>query len=154
MLKIKPHHFIDIITKFGDGCEKFNPHPYGHAVHSVAEEILADRDIDICIELGIDDICLPCSHNIDGRCDDIIDVSFRPQAPESKHDYNLIIDMRWCERLGLLQDEQLTAREFCLRIRDYAGDIEDIYRETPVDRTLERQGKMRKGIAKFLEQAK
>jgi hypothetical protein len=151
MIKIKPHHFIDIITKYGDGCEKFEPHPYGHALHSVAGEILADRDIEICIEQGIDDICLPCQHNIDGRCDDTIDISFRLQAPESKHDYNLSIDKRWCERLGLKQDDRLTAREFCLRIRDCAGDITDIYWETPADRTAQRQDKLQKGVVKFLE---
>jgi len=84
-------------------------------------------------------------------CDDMIDISFRPQAPDSKREYNLLIDGRWSERLGLKQDDRLTAREFCLRIRDRAGDITDIYREMPADRTAARQAKLEKGIAKFLE---
>ena len=152
MISIKPHHFVDIITAFGDGCTAPPPHPYGHAVHSVTQEILADRDIRLRMELGADDICRPCCHNLDGgACDDVIDTSFRPQAPASKREYNLLIDKRWSERLGLKQDDTLTARELCLRIRDHAGDITDIYREMPADRTAARQTKLQKGIAKFLE---
>jgi hypothetical protein len=151
MITIKPHHFVDILTAFGDGYSEFQPHPYDHAVHCVAKEILDDRDVRLRIELGADDICLPCRHNIDGLCDDTIDTSFRPQAPKSKREYNLLIDRRWSERLGLRQGDQLTARGFCLRIRDYAGDISDIYREIPHGRTAERQEKLQKGVAKFLE---
>ena len=151
MIAIKPHHFVDIVTAFGDGCTEFQPHPYGHAVHSVAKEILGNRDIGLTIELGADDICLPCRHNIDGLCDDTIDTSFRPQAPKSKREYNLLIDRRWSERLGVQQDDQLTARELCSRIRDCAGDISDIYRETPSGRTAKRQAKLQRGVTKFLE---
>ncbi len=151
MISIKPHHFVDIVTAFGGGCAHFQPHPYGHAVHSVAKEVLANRDVNLRIELGADDICLPCHHNVDGLCDDTIDTSFRPQAPESKREYNLLIDQRWAKRLGVQQDDQLTARELCLHIRDYAGDITDIYRETPAGQTAERQAKLQRGVAKFLE---
>jgi len=151
MITIKPHHFVDIVTTFGDGCAEFQPHPYGHAVHSVAKEILANRDVNLRIEFGADDICLPCRHNVDGSCDDTIDTSFRPQAPQSKREYNLLIDQRWAERLGVQQGDQLTAREMCSRIRDCAGGISDIYKETPADRVAERQAKLQSGVAKFLE---
>ena len=150
MIAIKPHHFVDIVTAIGDGYTEFHPHPYGHAVHSVAQEILANRDIHLRIELGADDICLPCRHNIDGLCDDTIDNSFRPQAPKSKREWNLLIDRRWCERLDLGQDDQLTARDLCLRIRGRSGDITDIYREIPTERAAERQAKLQKGLAKLL----
>ena len=150
MITIKPHHFVDIITAVGGGRTEFLPHPYGHAVHSVSKEILGNPDITLRIELGADDICLPCRHNVDGLCDDTIDISFRPQAPESKRENNLLIARRWCERLGLQQNDELTARELCLRIRDRAGDIEDIYREIPSDRTSDRQAKLTRGIIKFL----
>ena len=147
----KPHHFIDIITSFGGGQETFEPSPYGHAVHTVAEQVLNDRDRLLEMELGADDICKPCKHNVNGLCDDTIDTSFRPQAPSSKREWNLIIDRRWCERLKLQQGDRLTAREFCERLRDLAGDIMDIYREIPADRTSERARKLKEGIQKFLE---
>ncbi len=151
MISIKPHHFVDIITAFGDGIEAPEPHPYGHAVHSVTRQILADRDVALRMEFGADDICQPCRHNVDGQCDDTIDVSFRPQAPPSKREYNLLLDRRWAERLDLEEGQVLSATDLCRRIRDRAGDLRDIYRENPLDRTEERQAKLRKGVARFLE---
>jgi len=68
-IRMKPHHFVDIITALGEGCTAFAPHPYGHAQHTVAAEIHADHDAALRIELGADDICRPCCHNRDGRCD-------------------------------------------------------------------------------------
>lgn len=150
MISIKPHHFVDIITAIGDGCTEFMPHPYGHAVHTISAEILVNPDVTLRIELGSDDICAPCRHNIDGDCVDTIDTSFRPQAPESKMAYNLIIDQRWCEQLGLVQNENLTVRQFCLRIRNYTGSLGDIYKEMPSERTAERQEKLIRGITRFL----
>jgi hypothetical protein len=151
MIAIKPHHFVDILTAFGHGRKAFQPHPYGHALHSVAMQILANPDIDLRIELGADDICLPCRHNVGGLCDDMIDTSFRPEAPKSKRQYNLLIDQRWSQRLGLRQDDRLTARQLSLRIRDCLDNIEEIYLEIPADRTAERQAKLRSGLAEFLK---
>jgi len=151
VISIKPHHFVDIVTALGDGRTEFQPHPYGHAVHTVARDILSNRDIELRITMGADDICLPCRHNIDGLCADTIDTSFRPLAPRSKRQYNLMIDERWSRRLGLRQGDQLTARELCLRIGDCADDIEDIYREIPSDRTVERQARLQRGIDEFLK---
>jgi hypothetical protein len=61
-----------------------------------------------------------------------------------------LIDRRWCERLGIKQGDRLTARQFCERLRSHAGDITDIYREIPAERTAERAGKLEEGIRKFL----
>ena len=152
MICIKPHHFVDIITAFSDGPTAFEPHPYGHAVHTVAEEIWGNGDLVLQIELGADAICLPCVHNIDGICDDTIDTSFRPEAPASKRLWNLLIDQRWCARLGLEQGDRLGAWELCRRIRDCASDIGDIYREVPADRTAARQAKLREGIRVYLRE--
>lgn len=58
---IKPHHFIDIITHYGAGTLTFDPHPYGHAVHTTAAKIMENTDILLVIELGADDICAPIS---------------------------------------------------------------------------------------------
>jgi hypothetical protein len=148
---IKPHHFVDIITSFSAEDLTFEPSSYGHAVHIVSERVWQDRDVLLQMELGADDICEPCKHNIDGLCDDTIDTSFRPEAPSSKREWNLIIDKRWCERLKLQQGDKLTAREFCRRLRDNTDDITDIYREIPANRTAERAMELKKGIKKFLE---
>ena len=149
-IAIKPHHFVDIITRLGDDQATFEPHPYGHAVHSVAERIVRDPDVLLQMELAADDICKPCIHNIDGLCDDVIDTSYRPDAPSSKREWNLRIDLRWCERLDLKQGDRLTAREFCRRLRDRRGDLTDLYREIPGDRTAERARKLALGVDKLL----
>jgi hypothetical protein len=150
MITIKPHHFVDIITSLGAGNVSFEPHPYGHAVHTVTKRLLDDADVLLVIELGADDICAPCRYNLDGLCEDTIDTSYRPSAPPLKRDWNLRIDRRWCERLGIAQGEQLSARDLCLRLRDRAGDITDIYREIPAERTADRRANLEKGIARFL----
>lgn len=84
MIGIKPHHFVDIVKALGEGRNEIMPHPYGHALHSVTQAILKNRDIELRIELGADDICRPCSHNSEGLCDDTIDTSFRPAALNPK----------------------------------------------------------------------
>jgi hypothetical protein len=150
IIRIKPHHFIDILTYYGAGTTSFDPHPYGHAQHTVATRILGDPDVLLEMELGADDICTPCVHNTGGLCDDVIDTSYRPQAPSSKREWNLLIDRRWCARLGLKQGKRLSARTFAAHIRDHAGDITDIYQEIPAERTAERMSKLSKGIVKLL----
>ena len=145
---------MDIITSFGKGERIFHPHPYGHALHTISKRILTDRELALKIELGIDDICKPCLHNACGACDDTIDTSYRPAAPSSKNDWNLLIDRRWCERLAIEQDDQFSAHELCDRIRDKMGDITNIYREIPADMTAERNASLIKGLEFYLGQKK
>ena len=149
-LHIKPHHFVDILRALGEDQGEFTPHRYGHNLHGIASEILADHEVLLQIELGADDICRPCVHNRDGRCDDVIDTSFRPQAPRLKDEWNRLIDQRWCDALGLAPGSRLTARQFCERLREHAGNMDDIYREVPPERTAARAENLRRGIARYL----
>ena len=149
-IAIKPHHFVDILTGIGGGTTSWEPHPYGHAVHSVAEALLRDRDATLRIELGADDICAPCVHNVGGVCDDTIDTSYRPDAPESKREWNLLVDERWCERLWVAQGDVMSARELCRRIRSGIPHAPDIYPEMPADGTRERMAKLERGTERYL----
>jgi hypothetical protein len=149
-IRIKPHHFVDILRALGEDRSEFKPHRYGHNLHGIVSEILADREVLLQIELGADDICKPCVHNRNGRCDDVIDTSFRPQAPRLKDDWNRLIDQRWCETLGLAPGSRLTARQFCERLRQHVGDMVEIYRELPTKRTVARAENVLRGIAKYL----
>jgi hypothetical protein len=151
IVRIKPHHFIDILTSYGAGTTSFDPHPFSHAQHTVAAQILDHPDTLLEIELGADDICAPCMHNVDGLCDDVIDTSYRPQAPSAKREWNLIIDRRWCARLDIKQGDRFSARALARCTRDRAGDITDIYREISPSLTAERMRKLNKGIEKFLK---
>lgn len=150
MITIKPHHFVDIITSFGEGTP-FEPHPYGHAVHTVARKILDNIDAEIKIELGADDICRPCIHNINGFCDDTIDNSYRPLAPESKREWNLLIDKRWCPCLRLKQGDTLAGFELCRRISRCLDEMPHIYREEPPEKIAQRQSSLIKGLVKLTQ---
>ncbi|MBM4031021.1 MAG: hypothetical protein FJ291_04460 [Planctomycetes bacterium] len=149
-IRIKPHHFIDIVAEIGRGQTAWQPHPYGHAVHTVAARLLADPDAMLEMELGADDICAPCNHNVGGLCDDAIDISFRPAAPSSKREWNLLIDRRWCQRLGLAQGDRLTARQFCERLKALRPDLAAIYPELPPDRVAAKARDVWGGLAHFL----
>jgi hypothetical protein len=122
----------------------------GHAVHLVAKKLLVNRGADLRMELGIDDICRPCSKNVEGLCVDTIDTSYRPDAPILKREWNRIIDRRWCERLGLKNGQVLSAVEMCQKLGKVKAEIVDIYREIPAPRTLERLEKLERGVRFFL----
>lgn len=151
MIAIKPHHLIDILTSFGEGITEFTPHPYGHAVHTVAREVLDHPGTMLVMELGADDICKPCQHNIRGICDDTIDPAVYPKAPRSKRVWNLLFDQRWCDRLNIKAGDRMTAREFCERLQNHTENPAAIYLENPADEIARREVNLRKGIQKFLE---
>ena len=153
MINTKPHHLVDIITQYGAGTP-FEPHPYGHAVHTVAKAVLDNIDVEIKIELGADDICAPCIHNINGLCDDTIDNSDRPLAPKSKREWNLLIDKRWSRYLGIKQGDALTVREFCDHIERSLDEMPDIYREETPEKTARRRSNLEKGLARIKQKEK
>ena len=155
-IRIKPHHFLDMLRDFGGGADMLaapaEPHPYGHAYAAVGRELWRDPDRLVEMDLGADAVCEPCKHNVNGLCRDTIDTSFRPAAPSSKRVYNLLIDDRWCERLEVSRGMRMTAREFVERVRERIGeDIADIYREMPPESNADREAKLREGVRKYLE---
>jgi len=106
---LRPHHLIDILRDYGKG-RAFAPHPYGHAVHTVAERIRANLDTEITFVIGADSICVPCIHlQPDGSCDDVL-AQLDPTI--SKQGYNDALDARVFETLGLMPGCGMTARAF------------------------------------------
>jgi hypothetical protein len=152
-IRIKPHHFVDIIRALGNGQVTWEPHSLGHNLHEVAARIVAEHDTVLLIEFGADDICDPCIHNVDGRCRDVIDISFRPQAPRSKHEWNLLIDRRWCRILALVAGGRVSARQLCERLRDHLAQLPEIYQELPPDHVATRTEELQRGIGKYLGDA-
>ncbi len=149
-LTVKPHHFVDILADYGLGQVPSGPNPYHHDVPRVTAVVLDDPDVLLRIEMGADAICQPCVHNVGGLCDDTLDPSHGPHVSRLKRELNLLLDQRWCARLGLSQGEQLTARELAERIRDRRGDPRDIYRELPPSYGEDRARALSLGLAKYL----
>jgi len=149
-IPIKPHHFVDIIADYGAEEIAVQPHPYGHAVHTVTARLLEEPDVVLEIEPGADAICAPCIHNLEGICDDTLDSSLGPEIPHLKRDLNQLLDERWCERLGLKRGDTLTAREMCQRIASRGYDIAGIYREMRPDIGEEKAHNLKLGVKKYL----
>ncbi len=115
---IKPHHFIDILMDVGRGHMEWRPMPdFGHALHTVARRLTNNRDAVLRMELGIDDICRPCVHHVGEDCDDVRANPY-PGQPASKMEWNLMLDRAWSAVLGVTQGDELSAREFCRRVRE------------------------------------
>jgi len=150
IIKIKPHHFIDIITSFSVDRVILEPHDYQHNVHTISKTILENRNTLLEIDLGADDICTPCIHNIDGICDDILDISNRPKVPPLKREWNLILDKRWCKRLKIDQGVIISVLEFCALLEDGSNNLLEIYKENKRENTIKREINLKKGLKKYL----
>ena len=149
-IKIKPHHFIDIITSFSAERVILKPHYYYHNVHSISKTILENRNTLLEIDLGADDICEPCIHNINGVCDDMLDISNRPKVPPLKREWNLMLDTRWCKRLGIDQGTIISVIEFCSLLEEGSNNLMEIYKENKKEHTIEREVRLKKGLKKYL----
>ncbi len=151
-IKIKPHHFIDIISSFASDEIILKPHPYGHKVHSITKEIINNKELVLEIELHADTICEPCCHNIEGICSDSLDTSNRPLSPSLKREWNLLIDKRWCKRLNITQGDKIPILNFCNILKENTKNIADIYRERTIDNSNEKEKKLNEGLKKYMEQ--
>ncbi len=122
-LELRPHHLLDIISDHGHGI-RYQPHEYGHALHSVAEQVLGHLDQDVVFVIAADAICRPCQHlHADGQCDDVLR---QLVEPVSKQSYNDDLDRRLWSYLGLDQGNRMTVRQFLLRVRQRVPGIETV----------------------------
>ena len=146
-MQLRPHHTLDIISSYGQGAE-FKPHPYGHAVHTVAEAILSDLDMQVELIVGADEICQPCKHlRPNGRCDDVLS-QLDPSI--SKQEYNDNLDRRLFAHFGLDPGAAMSVRQFLESVNGHVPGIEEICSHAKEDpaRRLEglRQGLIELGI--------
>ena len=121
-MRLRPHHILDIIAHHGAGLP-FEPSPYGHAVHTVAETLLAHREVAIEFVADADDICTPCRHLIDGRCDDLLT---HRSPPLPKLEYNDDLDRRLLAFLGLTEGDVLTFGQYLAVVRAHLDGIETV----------------------------
>jgi hypothetical protein len=146
-IKLRPHHLIDIVRDVGHGMT-FAPHPYGHAVHTVAQRVIDDPDLEVEFVLGADDICRPCRHlRADGKCADVL----RQLAePVSKQVYNDALDGRLFALLGIEPGVRMTARSFLTMLDEHMPGIVEVCAHPGEQRQYRHDG-LRKGLARFLK---
>lgn len=143
-MRLRPHHLLDIITQYGASAP-FAPHPYGHAVHTVAEAVLADPDVAIEFVVGADDICAPCKNLIEGHCEDVLS---QLDPPISKQEYNDDLDRRVLAYLGMTEGSVLTFREFLQVVREHLAGIEWVCTH-PKEDPAERLARLTRGLEKL-----
>ena len=122
-MKLRPHHVLDIISGYGHAV-KFKPHPYGHAVHSVAQIILSDTKLKVEFIAGADEICQPCKHlTSNGLCDDVLS---QTDPPLSKQEYNDALDHRLFDYLGFAPGTVMTILQYLEIVDKKVPGIEEI----------------------------
>ena len=128
-MKLRPHHLLDIITDYGHGVE-FRPHPYGHALHTVAAQVLTSPGLAVEFVLAADEICHPCRHlRSDGQCGTdvpIRDVLHQLGEPKSKQAYNDELDRKLFSYFGMRPGEEMTVGAFLEKVNQHTPGVEKI----------------------------
>jgi len=148
-MRARPHHLIDIICQHGAGSP-FKPHAYGHAVHTVAAEVIERPEVSIEFVVGADAICDPCVHLVYGRCDDLIKLC---DPPISKQDYNDALDRRVLDSLGMTDGQQMTFLEYLGTLRSHLDNLRTVYSHPDVlalgEDTDRRMARLEAGLEKL-----
>lgn len=149
MIKIKPHHFMDIIKLYGRGTEVFIPDQrYKHNFYLVANEIINNRRATVQLTVHKDDICEPCIYSGSGGiCSDGIN---HIEHITSKDEWNKILDKRIMELVQLFEGSEITASEFCERLYQIREAIPEIWREEDAPARKSRQDDFCAGARKYL----
>jgi hypothetical protein len=134
---LRPHHLLDILRDYGYGI-RYEPHEYGHALHTVAGKIFTDPDREIVLVVAADDVCRPCRHlRPGGQCDDTME---KDGIPVSKQAYNDALDRRLWAYLGLEGGNRMTVGDFLVRVRNRLEGMEDVCAHPGEDREYRKIG--------------
>lgn len=142
MMKIKIHHFFDIIRDFGSGKE-FNPHSYQHSYHKVAKTIWQNPNTEFEIVVGTDETCKGCIHLIGNSCNDII--THRKDF-SLKEPFNNYLDNRIIEVCGIDISKKYTASSLLQFSEKYIENIEFIYEGNDQQHTAKRRENVVAGL--------
>ena len=111
MIKLRPHHLLDIIRDFGNEVKR-EAHPWGASLISVTQTILSDINQKVEFVMGVDSICETCSKLNGQICEAQINNELLMR------DYNDRIDQVLFSALNIAPGTQLSVREFLQRIYD------------------------------------
>ena len=148
-MNLRPHHLLDIITHYGHG-DGFTPHPSGHALHTVAAQVISDPDVEVELVLGADDICVPCRYlQPDGQCDDVLS---QLTVPVPKQTYNDGLDEKLFVLLGITLGARMTVRAFLGMVDEHLPGIEKTCAHPGEDQASRLHG-LEAGVSRLLERS-
>lgn len=148
MIKIKPHHFVDMIKLYGTGLEFFIPdESYGHNFYGVGNEILKNPNIKMQFTMDCDDVCMTCKFRNNNICADTV-----TNLGEyiSKDSYNKMIDGLLVSYLDLDITKTYTAKEYCELLYNRKEVIFDIWTLEPPENTKKRYNLFCEGCRRYL----
>lgn len=150
MIKIKPHHYIDIIKLYGSGIDNFIPDKdYNHDFYKIANLLILNKETKISLTINDDDICKPCKYiNSSGICTDSVK---HLKFIESKDEWNKILDKRIIELMNFSTDKLYSSNEFCKILYENKEKIYEIWKEENDDLKEKRYILFSVGALKYLE---
>lgn len=148
IMKIKPHHFMDIIKLHGAGLMHFVPdEKMGHDFYQVGNEVLKNPQLELCLTIEADDICKPCKVCQDGVCID----SLSGIADFTKKDlYNKELDRRIINLHQLDEAHSYTAQQLCKIFLSNDSFIFEVWQEEQEEATSRRHELFVKGAKQYL----
>lgn len=148
LLRIKPHHFLDMIKLYGAGYESFVPdETTGHAFYSVGNQILRDPRTKLRFTFACDDVCGPCKWRQGTLCTDAVSGL---GAYRGKDAYNKMLDERLARLAGLKLDRIYTAEETCALLARHREAIFEVWSLEERARLEKRYELFCKGCEKYL----
>ncbi|HPG39985.1 MAG TPA: DUF1284 domain-containing protein [bacterium] len=133
----RPHHLLDIISDYGQGVT-YQPHPYGHSLHIVAPQLLADLNTKIKLVIAADAVCAGCKNLLpDGKCTDVLG-QLTPSP--AKQAYNDVLDARVLDCFALKPDTEMTFRDYLVIVNAHVPGIEEICTHPKENRQERLQG--------------
>lgn len=147
-LKIKPHHFMDIIKLYGKGIEKFVPdEKMEHDFYKVANQIIQDKNTLLHLTVDGDDICKPCK-SFQQEC---IDPLTSIPGFTKKNAYNQTLDERMISLFHLDVQKTYTAKELCTIYQKNHNLIFNVWKEENNSITQLRHDWFVEGASKYLQ---
>jgi hypothetical protein len=145
-MKLKIHHFFDIIRDFGIG-KNFGPHPYHHSYHKVAQTIWQYPETEVEVIFGADQVCEDCIHLVGTSCNDIIthrkDFTF-------KEKFNNYLDSRIIDVCKIDVSKKYTLKSLLQFSDKYVENIEFIYNGNDEQHTAKRKENVLKGLEAYM----
>jgi hypothetical protein len=145
-MKLRIHHFFDIIRDFGSGKDFF-PHPYLHSYHKIANIILKDPIQRVKIVIGTDSVCEGCIKLKEHACTDII---IHRKDFTGKEEFNNYLDARIMEVCGIEADTVTNTVSLIKVSGKYIDNIHYIYSGNDKSHTEMRKLSVIKGVDNYI----
>lgn len=145
MIRIRPHHLIDIIRNIGHE-QPVEPHPFGHAQHLITLSLLEGNDHEIMLVREADDLCAPCMHlNEEGQCMDSLS---QLDVDVSKQKYNDALDHRLFRFFAMEPGSVISLGRFLVMVQSRFEEVVPLCVHPEEDFDYRRDG-LRKGLVKL-----